>query len=63
MQECGAGLVELRQEGGMLSFAAPPLRRTGPLDEDLLSRLVAASGISEVVSRGHRGVVAGAGVG
>ncbi len=33
VQECGIGLVEIRREGARLAFAAPPLRRTGPLDE------------------------------
>lgn len=33
VQECGAGLVTLRRDGARLSFAAPPLLRTGPLDE------------------------------
>lgn len=32
-QECGAGLVKLRQEEGRLAFAAPELRRSGPLSE------------------------------
>ena len=29
VQECGAGLVTIRQEGGQLAFAAPPLLRRG----------------------------------
>jgi PhzF family phenazine biosynthesis protein len=35
VQECGVGLVELRRDaaGGRLAFAAPPLIRSGPLDE------------------------------
>ena len=33
VQECGAGLVEIRRQGGLLAFAAPPLVRSGPLDE------------------------------
>jgi PhzF family phenazine biosynthesis protein len=33
VQECGAGLVPLRQAGGRLAFAAPPLVRGGPVDE------------------------------
>lgn len=46
VQECAAGLVELRQEGGLLSFAAPPLVRTGPLDDEHLGRIVSALGIA-----------------
>ncbi len=33
VQECAAGLITLRQDGSRLAFAAPPLVRTGPLDE------------------------------
>ena len=33
VQECGVGLVELRQDGTRLAFAAPPLLTSGPLDE------------------------------
>lgn len=36
VQECGVGLVKLRRDGGRLAFAAPPLRKSGPLpDEDV----------------------------
>ena len=42
VQECGVGLVKIRRgPGSSLSFAAPPLRRSGPLGEselDLLAR-------------------------
>jgi PhzF family phenazine biosynthesis protein len=33
VQECGVGLVRIRRDGPRLAFAAPPLRRGGPLDE------------------------------
>ena len=33
VQECGVGLVTIQRNGGRLAFAAPPLRRGGPLDE------------------------------
>lgn len=33
IQECGIGLVKLRRDGERLAFAAPPLLRSGPLDE------------------------------
>lgn len=33
VQECGAGLVRLRRDGDRLAFAAPPLLRSGPVDE------------------------------
>ena len=33
VQECGVGLVTLRRDGDRLAFAAPPLLKSGPLDE------------------------------
>jgi PhzF family phenazine biosynthesis protein len=41
VQECGIGLVRMRRDGGRLAFAAPPLRRRGPLDDALLERIAA----------------------
>src|ERR1700759_2012593 len=38
--EGAAGLVPVRQgDGGMLAFAAPPVLRDGPVDEELLGRI------------------------
>jgi PhzF family phenazine biosynthesis protein len=45
VQECGAGLVQVRQEGDGLAFAAPPLLRSGPVDEDLAVRIAGILGI------------------
>lgn len=45
VQECGAGLVPVRRTGERLAFAAPPLLRTGPVDEPLVDRLASALGI------------------
>lgn len=42
VQECGVGLVRLRRDGARLAFAAPPLRRGGPLSEAEQARLLAA---------------------
>jgi PhzF family phenazine biosynthesis protein len=33
VQECGAGLVPIRRADGQLAFRAPPLRRSGPVEE------------------------------
>lgn len=33
VQECGAGLVDIRRDGDTLAFAAPPLIRSGPVDD------------------------------
>lgn len=45
VQECGAGLVELRRIDGRLAFAAPPLLRSGPADEALVAEVAAALGV------------------
>ena len=42
VQECGVGLVRVRLEGARLAFAAPPLKRTGPLAPELVARIAAA---------------------
>ncbi len=36
VQECGAGLVEVRRGDGILSFAAPPTHRGGDLEDEYL---------------------------
>lgn len=41
IQECGAGLVKVRLDGGRLAFAAPPLTRFGPVDEGIMEQLAA----------------------
>lgn len=39
VQQCGVGLVEVKRDGARLAFAAPPTRRSGPLDEALLAQI------------------------
>ena len=56
VQECGVGLVRIRRGGGRLAhdgdvigrlaFAAPPLRRTGPIDAELLQRIARGIGVA-----------------
>jgi PhzF family phenazine biosynthesis protein len=41
VQECGAGLVSVRRDAATLAFAAPPLRREGPLEPDALADVAA----------------------
>jgi PhzF family phenazine biosynthesis protein len=41
LQECGAGLVPIRRDGDRLAFAAPPLIRSGPLNEAELEEVLA----------------------
>jgi PhzF family phenazine biosynthesis protein len=45
MQQCGAGLVPVRRTAEGLAFAAPPLVRTGPVEEPLLDDVVSVLGI------------------
>jgi PhzF family phenazine biosynthesis protein len=45
VQECLAGLVSVRWVGGVLAFAAPPLVRSGPVEEPLVVEIAAALGI------------------
>lgn len=42
VQECGIGPVSIRRDGARLAFAAPPLLKTGGLDEAALAQIAAA---------------------
>jgi len=42
VQECAVGLIRIRREGERLAFAAPPCRRSGPLEPELLTRIANA---------------------
>ncbi|MFM5907747.1 MAG: PhzF family phenazine biosynthesis protein [Novosphingobium sp.] len=44
-QECGVGLVEVRQEDARLAFRAPPLIRSGPLSDDEFAEALRVSGV------------------
>jgi len=45
VQECGAGLVPIRRTDAGLAFAAPPLVRSGPVEEGVVARLERMLGI------------------
>lgn len=45
VQECGAGLVTVRRGEHGLAFAAPPLLRSGPVEEDFLGQVAVVLGI------------------
>jgi PhzF family phenazine biosynthesis protein len=45
VQECAAGLVPVRRTPDGLAFAAPPLVREGPVEEELVGRIASALGI------------------
>ena len=39
VQECGAGLIRVRHSDPQLAFAAPPLRRAGPVNEATVAQI------------------------
>ncbi|MFC3101168.1 PhzF family phenazine biosynthesis protein [Altererythrobacter lauratis] len=45
VQQCGAGLVEVRVDGNTLAFAAPPFTRYGPLASDELAAAAQIAGV------------------
>jgi PhzF family phenazine biosynthesis protein len=45
VQECAAGLIPVRRTAEGLAFAAPPLLRSGPVDEPLAEHIAAVLGI------------------
>jgi PhzF family phenazine biosynthesis protein len=45
VQECAAGLVPIQRTAGRLAFAAPPLVRSGPVDEEELAHVAATVNI------------------
>jgi PhzF family phenazine biosynthesis protein len=53
VQECGVGLVKLRRSGDRLAFAAPPLRKSGPLPEDDVALIARGLGIARGEIVGH----------
>lgn len=42
VQECGVGLVRVKRDGERLAFAAPPLRRSGPVEPEVRERVLRA---------------------
>ena len=47
IQECGAGLVRIRCSGAELSFQAPPLTRSGPVEPAILDQAIGSLGIDD----------------
>jgi PhzF family phenazine biosynthesis protein len=45
VQECGVGLVKIRRDGERLAFAAPPLRKSGPLPESDVELIARGLGV------------------
>jgi PhzF family phenazine biosynthesis protein len=48
VQQCGAGLVTIRRDRDRLAFAAPPLVRSGPIDDALRDRIERTLGTAVV---------------
>src|SRR3954469_9496077 len=46
VQECGAGLVPIRRTADGLAFAAPPLLRSGPVEETVVQHVAKVLGIA-----------------
>ena len=61
LQQCGVGLVTVRRDGARLAFAAPPLRRSGPLDEPLLAQIAMALRLPRAALLDHQWVDNGPG--
>jgi PhzF family phenazine biosynthesis protein len=45
VQECGAGLIQVRRTENSLAFAAPPLIRSGPVEDQLVEEIASGLGI------------------
>ena len=62
VQQCAVGLIRVRRSGVQrLAFAAPPCLRSGPLDDELLARIVAALGLRRADLLDHQWVDNGPG--
>lgn len=46
IQQCAAGLIKIRRDKEQLSFAAPALHRSGPIDEQTLARAIKGLGLA-----------------
>jgi PhzF family phenazine biosynthesis protein len=46
VQQCGAGLVRVRRNGARLAFAAPPVIRSGVVEEAKLAEIAAVLGVA-----------------
>ena len=61
VQQCAVGLIRVRRSDARLAFAAPPRERSGPLEPELLTRIVAALGLSHADVLDHQWVDNGPG--
>jgi PhzF family phenazine biosynthesis protein len=61
VQECGVGLVQIKRDGDRLAFAAPPLRRSGDVDDVTIRTIANALKIPREAIRGAQWVDNGPG--
>jgi len=61
VQEVEAGLISIRRDGDLLSFAAPPTTRSGDLDEQYVGQIAEAFGIQRSKILAHQWVDNGPG--
>jgi PhzF family phenazine biosynthesis protein len=61
VQQCGVGLVRVRRDGGRLAFAAPPLIRSGAVDDATLAHVARALRITPAAIRASNWVDNGPG--
>jgi PhzF family phenazine biosynthesis protein len=53
VQECGVGLVRIKRDGERLAFAAPPLRKSGPLPEGDVALIARGLGVPRDAITAH----------
>lgn len=53
VQECGVGLVKIKRDGDRLAFAAPPLIKSGPLDEADVALIARGLGVARADITAH----------
>ncbi len=61
VQQCGVGLVQVRCDGPRLEFAAPPVRRSGPLEPEVLAQIAKALALTPSEIARHQWVDNGPG--
>ena len=61
VQECKAGLIEIKRDDEILSFAAPDTIRSGDLDEEYLAKIASSFGIEREEITAHQWVDNGPG--
>ncbi|MDN3516374.1 PhzF family phenazine biosynthesis protein [Aquisalimonas lutea] len=61
VQQCGVGLINIKRDKSRLEFAAPPLIRSGPVEDEVLRKIAKALHLSLSDLRHHQWVDNGPG--